>query len=125
MENMNEIVVLTTVDSEELGRRIAAALVEGRLAACVSIVPGVRSIYRWQGRLCDEGELLLLIKTTSGRFEAVRRRIRELHTYQVPEVICLPVGAGDPDYLNWLKAQVAEPGADEPGSLAKADSPWP
>ena len=64
MENMNEIIVLTTVDSAEIGRRIAAALVEGRLAACVSIVPGVRSVYRWQGKLCDDGELLLLIKTT-------------------------------------------------------------
>jgi len=104
--------VLTTVDSAELGRRIATALVESRLAACVNIVPGVRSVYRWQGEVCNEEELLLLIKTTGRSFENVRRRIRELHTYQVPEVICLPIGAGDLDYLSWLKDQVAKPGTD-------------
>jgi len=103
---MNEIVILTTVDSAELGRKIANALVNAGLAACVNVVPGVRSVYRWQGRLCDEEELLLLIKTTADRFEDVRRNIRRLHTYQVPEVISLPIGAGDRDYISWLRDQV-------------------
>ncbi len=107
---MNEIVILSTVDSVELGGKIANALVEEGLAACVNIIPGVRSVYRWQGRICDEEELLLLIKTTAGRFEDVRRRIRGLHTYQVPEVISLPVGAADQDYISWLREQVSATG---------------
>ncbi len=104
---MNGIVILTTVDSAELGRKIANALVQTGLAACVNIVPGVRSVYRWQGKLCDEEELLLVIKTTAERFEDVRRHIRGLHTYQVPEVISLSIADGDSDYLCWLRDQVA------------------
>ena len=106
MEIMNEIIVLTTVDSVGLGRKIANALVVAGLAACVNILPGVRSVYRWQGKVCDEEELLLLIKTTAERFEDVRSQIRGLHTYQVPEIISLPVGAGDRDYISWLRDQV-------------------
>ena len=100
---MDEIVVLTTADSPELARRIAAALVEEREAACVNILPGVRSIYRWEGKVADDAELLLVIKTTRDRFEAVRRRIRSLHTYELPEVVAVSIGAGDPDYLKWLR----------------------
>jgi periplasmic divalent cation tolerance protein len=103
---MNEIVILSTVDSVELGRKIAGALVDAGLAACVNIIPGVRSVYRWQGKICDEEELLLLIKTTAARFEEVRRLVRSLHTYQVPEVISLPIGAADRDYISWLCEQV-------------------
>ena len=106
---MDAILILTTTDSEESAHRIAAALVEAGEAACVSILPGVRSIYRWQGKVCDEGELLLLIKTIAGQFEAVRTRIRQLHPYQVPEVIALPLTAGDPDYMRWLIEQVHAP----------------
>jgi len=101
---------LSTVDSVELGRKIAGALVDAGLAACVNIIPGVRSVYRWQGKICDEEELLLLIKTTAARFEEVRRLIRSLHTYQVPEVISLPVGAADRDYISWLCEQVGGSG---------------
>jgi periplasmic divalent cation tolerance protein len=99
---MNPIVVLTTTDSSELALQIAAALVQAGEAGCVSIVPEVRSIYRWEGKVYNEGELLLVIKTTAERFEEVRSRIRQLHSYQVPEVIALPITAGDPDYLHWL-----------------------
>jgi periplasmic divalent cation tolerance protein len=99
---MNPIVVLTTTDSPELAQQIATALVEAGEAACVNIVPGIRSIYRWEGQLYDEGELLLVIKSRAERFEEVRSRIRQLHSYQVPEVIALPITAGDPDYLGWL-----------------------
>lgn len=101
---------MSTVDSVELGRKIAGALVDAGLAACVNIIPGVRSVYRWQGKICDEEELLLLIKTTAARFEEVRRLIRSLHTYQVPEVISLPIGAADRDYISWLCEQVGGSG---------------
>lgn len=105
---MQEILVFTTADSPDLAQKIALALVEGREAACVNILPGIRSVYRWERRVCDDAELLLIIKTTAGRFEAVRERIRQLHTYKVPEVIAVALTSGDPDYLRWLSAQVAE-----------------
>jgi periplasmic divalent cation tolerance protein len=100
---MNEILILSTADSEEVAHRIASALVQNREAACVSIVPGIRSVYRWEGTVCDEKELLLLIKSTGEHFEAVRARIRELHSYQIPEIIALPIHTGDPEYLRWLR----------------------
>jgi len=99
---MKEIIVLSTADSMETASRIARALVEEGAAACVNIVPGIRSIYRWQGKLCDDGELLLVIKTTEARFEEVRLQIRALHTYELPEVIAVPITAGDAQYLGWL-----------------------
>ena len=104
---MNEIIIFCTVDSVELGEQIAAALVEEREAACVNIVSGVRSIYRWEGKLCIDAELLLVIKSVAEKFEAVRERIRRMHTYQVPEVIAVPIAAGDADYLQWLRASVS------------------
>jgi len=100
---MNEILVLSTADTLELAQKIAHALIEEHEAACVNIVPGIRSIYRWEGSICDEPELLLLIKTTSENFESVKSRIHLLHTYQVPEVIAVPITAGDPAYLSWLR----------------------
>ncbi len=99
---MDAILILSTTDTFELAHRIAGALVEAGEAACVNIVSGVRSVYRWEGKVCDEGEFLLLVKSSADRFEAVRSRIRKLHSYQIPEIIALPIQAGDPDYLNWL-----------------------
>lgn len=99
---MSAIIMLSTADSMELAQEIASALVEAGEAACVNILPGIRSIYRWEGKLCDEAEFLMLIKTSAERFEAVRNRIRRLHIYQVPEIISVPIDAGDPDYLSWL-----------------------
>ena len=98
------------MDSEELGERIAAALVEAREAACVNIISGIRSVYRWEGKLCRDAELLLIIKSVAEKFEAVRERIRLMHTYQVPEVIAVPIVAGDADYLKWLRESVNAPG---------------
>jgi periplasmic divalent cation tolerance protein len=103
---MDEIVVLTTADSLDLARRIALALVEARAAACVNILSPVRSVYRWEGKLCDEEEWLLLIKSTSARFAAVRSTIRRLHSYSLPEIIALNIRAGDEAYLDWLRTQV-------------------
>jgi len=103
---MNEIIIFCTVDSDELGELIASALVENREAACVNIVSGIRSVYRWEGKLCRDAELLLIIKTVAEKFDAVRETIRRIHTYQIPEVIAVPITAGDTDYLDWLHASV-------------------
>jgi len=100
--DMTEILVLSTTDTPELAQRIASALVEANEAACVNIVPGIRSVYRWEGKMCDETEFLLLIKSTAERFDAINARIHRLHTYQVPEVIAVPITAGDPAYLQWI-----------------------
>ncbi len=99
---MNEILVLSTADTVELAQRIAAALLDSDEAACVNIIPGIRSIYRWEGKVCDETEFLLMIKSTSEKFDAINARIHQLHTYKVPEVIAIPIVAGDSTYLQWL-----------------------
>ncbi|MEJ2110191.1 MAG: divalent-cation tolerance protein CutA [Acidobacteriota bacterium] len=103
---MGEILVLSTADSMELAVKIARTIVDESRAACVNIVPGVRSIYRWDGKLCDDSELLLLIKTSEENYKKVNSSIRNLHTYDTPEVISIPITAGDPEYLHWLRNQV-------------------
>ena len=100
------IVVLVTTPSPERAAEIARALVEERLAACGNVVPGLRSIYRWEGKVQDEEEALLLLKTTRARFEALRARVLALHPYEVPEVIALPVEAGSARYLAWIAGEV-------------------
>ncbi len=97
------VVILSTCSSEEEAVRIANALVEESLAGCVNIVSPVRSIYRWKGKVCDEREWLLLIKTGRERFEELERKIKSLHSYSVPEIICLPILEGSLDYLEWLE----------------------
>jgi periplasmic divalent cation tolerance protein len=103
---MSEILILSTTDTPDLAQKIASSLVQSHEAACVNIIPGIRSVYRWEGQECNEAECLLLIKTSSEKFEAVRARIRLLHSYQVPEIVALPITAGDPAYLDWLRASV-------------------
>lgn len=95
-------VVLVTVSSEEEGLRIARDLVDEKLAACVNIISGLRSIYRWEGEICDEGELLLVIKTRMALFEQVEGKIREIHSYEVPEIVAIPITRGSEAYLSWL-----------------------
>jgi periplasmic divalent cation tolerance protein len=102
-----ERVVLVTAGSREEAERLAEALVGERLAACVNIVGPIRSIYRWQGEVCRDDEQLLLIKTTRPCCEALERRVRELHSYDVPEVIVLPIESGSSPYLAWLREQVS------------------
>jgi periplasmic divalent cation tolerance protein len=104
---MNEILIVSTADTMDLAQKIAHAIVREGEAACVNILPGIRSVYHWEEKLCDDSEILLLIKTTGENFEQIRKRIRELHSYDVPEVIAVPITAGDPDYLNWLHTQVS------------------
>ena len=95
-------IVLTTAGSEAEANRIAQALVERRLAACVNILPQIRSVYRWQGKVEQATEWLLLIKTEFAAFERVRDCITELHSYEVPECIMLDVAAGSTPYLDWI-----------------------
>jgi periplasmic divalent cation tolerance protein len=94
--------VLTTADSEELADRIARTLVERRLAACVNVVGPVHSVYRWKGEIVSDQERMLVIKTSAGRFPEVRETIRELHSYDVPEVLAIAIDEGDRPYLDWL-----------------------
>ena len=106
------LVVLTSVGSPEEADRISVALVNERLAACVNIVGGVKSVYWWKGAITREDELLLVIKTAARLFDRVRLRIKELHRYELPEVIALPLAAGDKDYLAWVRESVAGTSAD-------------
>jgi periplasmic divalent cation tolerance protein len=102
------LVVLVTAPSPERAADIARAVVEERLAACGNVVPGLRSIYRWEGKIQDEAEALLVLKTTRARFEALRDRIVALHPYEVPEVIALSVDEGSAPYLAWIAAETGE-----------------
>ena len=99
-------VVMSAAGSEEEASRIARALVERRLAACVNVVPGVASTYRWHGAVRTDAEWLLVVKTRRDRFEEVSLAIRELHSYELPEVVMLDIAAGDPAYLDWIDANV-------------------
>jgi periplasmic divalent cation tolerance protein len=104
-------VVLSTFPDPETAARVARTLVEEQLAACVNLIAAVRSIYRWQGAISDDAESLAVIKTTADRYPALAARIAQLHPYQVPEIIALPLADGHPPYLAWLAEQVAKPGA--------------
>jgi periplasmic divalent cation tolerance protein len=102
--------VLTTAGSDEQALTIARALVERRLAACVNVLHGACSVYRWQGKIEEEEERVLLIKTDEARFPRVRDAIREVHSYAVPEVLAIPIADGDRDYLAWLAQAIADDG---------------
>ncbi len=95
-------VVLATAPSLEVAHAIASALVHERLVACVNVVSGVTSIYRWQGKVSESAEVLLLMKTVADRLPLLMARVSELHPYQVPEIIALPVDAALPAYAQWV-----------------------
>lgn len=101
------LVVLTTVGTERDAESLALALVERRLVGCVNVVPGVRSIYRWQGAVQDDRELLLLAKTTAARLDEVMAALAELHPYDVPEIVALDAASVSPAYAAWLRDCVA------------------
>jgi uncharacterized protein involved in tolerance to divalent cations/8-oxo-dGTP pyrophosphatase MutT (NUDIX family) len=104
------IIVFVTVGSASEGDRLGQALVEERLAACVNRLPGVHSIYRWEGKVEQSAEELLIIKTRKTVFRALEKRVRELHSYAVPEIIALPIVTGSEPYLKWLsEATLGEP----------------
>jgi periplasmic divalent cation tolerance protein len=98
----NARIILTTAGSQEEAVKIAHALVERRLAACVNIVPRIESVYRWQGKVETSQEWLLLIKTQAELFERVRDAVKELHSYELPECVMLEVTAGSQKYLDWI-----------------------
>ena len=100
------VAVLTTAPSAEVADRIGTALVEERLAACANLVPGVSSVFRWKGEVQRETETLVVLKTTTSRLGELRRRLVELHPYEVPEMIALDVREGHPPYLEWVRAEV-------------------
>ena len=106
---MNEsLVVLTTAPTAEEADALAAALVERQLAACVQIVGPVTSVYRWEGAVQRSEERLLLVKTTAAAYPRVEAAIRELHSYECPEVVAQPIEAGSRDYLAWIRAHVGD-----------------
>ncbi|HYM11233.1 MAG TPA: divalent-cation tolerance protein CutA [Bryobacterales bacterium] len=102
----DKIIVYSTCSSAEEARKLAAHLVEQRLAACVHVFRGVDSFYRWKGKVEQAPEVLLVIKTSRELFDRVRAEMERLHTYEVPELIAVPIVAGAPNYLNWLEAEL-------------------
>lgn len=101
------MLVLTTCPDEAVAARVATVLLERRQAACVSRLPGLHSTYPWEGRMAEDTEVLVLIKAPAARYPEIEASIRELHPYEVPEIIGLPVTAGLPGYLAWVMAATA------------------
>jgi periplasmic divalent cation tolerance protein len=103
----DKIVVLCTCASAEEAQRMARTLVEKRLAACVNLIPGIRSVYRWEDAIQEDEEVLLAIKTSRGLLDELREEIERIHSYEVPEVIALPVVDGSERYLAWMDRELA------------------
>jgi periplasmic divalent cation tolerance protein len=103
---MRAIAVLTTVGTEEQANLIAREIVARRQAACVNILPGIRSIYRWKGKICKDGELMLIVKTLESELEGVKETIRELHNYELPEILSFNVSHGERGFLDWIAGSV-------------------
>ncbi len=101
-------VVLCTCPDERSATGIATALLAENLAACVNCVPGIRSLYQWQGQIREDAEVLLIIKTTAARFAALQALVQARHPYEVPEIIALPIAAGSDHYLDWLRQATSE-----------------
>jgi len=100
---MDGIVVFITASDEDEAAKIAKALIESRLAGCANIIKDIRSIYSWQGKIEDEKEVLVVVKTQKILFDSLMKKVKELHSYTVPEIIALPIIEGSEDYLKWLK----------------------
>jgi periplasmic divalent cation tolerance protein len=107
MQDFEHQIVLTTCGDIEQATQIAETLVREALAACVNIVPAMRSVYRWQNKIEVDEEVLLLIKSARGLYGAIERRINELHSYELPEIVAVPIVTGSNKYLQWINEQVA------------------
>jgi periplasmic divalent cation tolerance protein len=105
MPHTDALVVLTTLASEDEALRLVRELLERRLIACGTLLPGGRSLYRWQGKTADEREVVVLLKTRSARLEALKGAFADLHPYKVPELLALPVEAGLDRYIEWINAE--------------------
>jgi len=109
----DKIVVLVTASSLRESKKIAKHLVDARLAACVNITAPAQSIYRWQGKVAEDKEFLLVIKSSRELFEEIKATVSNLHTYTTPEIICLPIIDGSEDYLQWIGDSVKQPGGPD------------
>jgi len=107
---MKSLVIISTAGSEREGWKIGRKLVESRLAACVNVIPKVRSFFYWEGKVRGEQEVILVIKTMQKQFGKIINEIKKIHTYEVPEIISLRVDGGEEKYLNWVKKSVSERG---------------
>jgi len=96
------LVIFITLSSEEEAEKIGKTLVEERLTACANIIPKIRSIFHWDGKICDEREVLLIAKSKESMFQRIKERVIRLHSYDVPEIIGLPIRSGSEDYLDWI-----------------------
>jgi periplasmic divalent cation tolerance protein len=106
---MAAVIVLSTFPADQDPAPVARALVEERLAACVNVLPPMQSIYRWQGQIEQAAEHQLVIKTSVERVDALKRRLAELHPYDVPEIVVLPIAGGADAYLDWVAASTSDP----------------
>jgi periplasmic divalent cation tolerance protein len=120
---MAAIVVVTTVGDEEQGNLIARELIARRHAACVNMVSGVKSFYRWQGKICHDGEYLLIVKTMADEYEAVAATIHELHSYDLPEILAFDISQGEQRFLEWVANSLDKEAAfeDEEEELVDVD----
>ena len=107
MPHTDALVVLTTVASEDEAVRLVRALLDRRIIACGTLLPGARSLYRWQGKTADEREVVVLLKTRSGCVDALKAAFGELHPYKVPELLALPVESGTEKYLDWIAGETS------------------
>jgi periplasmic divalent cation tolerance protein len=107
MGHTDAVVVLTTLATTDEAAKFVKALLERRLVACGTILPGTRSLYRWEDKLADETEVVVMLKTRSGAVHALERAFKELHPYKVPELLCMPVTGGLDRYLGWINAETS------------------
>jgi periplasmic divalent cation tolerance protein len=102
------VIIFVTAASEQEAASIGRALVQEGLAACANIIPQIRSVYEWKGKICDERETLIIIKSREDLFERIRSRIKELHSYELPEITAIKLDRGDPAYLQWIESVLAK-----------------
>lgn len=105
---MEALFVYITCGSQEEAQKIGASLVQDRLAACANIIPGMTSIYQWKGKIEQDQEIVLIAKTTRSQLQALTQHVTQLHSYEVPCVVALPIQGGNPDYLQWIKTVINE-----------------
>jgi len=103
MDSKSAIIISITASSDEEARKIATALVDEKLVACVNIIPKIHSIYWWEGKVCQDDEVMLISKSKQSLFPAIIERVQSLHSYKVPEIISFPISEGLPEYLNWIE----------------------
>lgn len=106
--NTGKLIVLTTCETDAQAASIARTLVEERLAACVNIIPRVESVYRWQGEVVSSREKLLIVKSTAALYPQLQQRLREIHPYELPEIVAVSVANGLPEYLTWIETVTSE-----------------